>query len=482
MKPLHSALLLSFLERYTTTVVYAVSNIILSRLLTPHETGLFTVGFALTVMIGTFRDFGVATYVIQEPDLTDQKWRSTLGVSMITSCSTFAAVIVMSVVAGRVYHDLDVTRVMLISGLTLLLIPFNALVLTWLRREMRYGALYKLSLAGALTQATITMVLAWAGHGAMSMAWGSVANSFVILLGSIRLRPRQFSYRPSLQAWRPIAGLGVYSTIGNLCDTITPNGADLFIGRLAGLAALGQFSKGASLVAFVNQGMTSAILPVILSLFAQKRRVGEPLDAALPQALCLLTGLTWPAFAGLSVVTGPAIRLLFGPQWNLAIAPASIVVFAAMITSMTAVHAVVYQATGAMRMRMIVQLAITPAQLLVLFIAAHGTLVQAAFGTIASAVIEYLPSQIMVNRICATSTGAVVASLWPSAVVAGCTAGAASLAFVSPITPQASLPALALAVAAGASGWIGGLALTRHPLGLEAIHIVKDRLSKGDKS
>ena len=480
MTSLHSALLLSFLERYTTTVIYAISNVVLSRLLTPHETGLFTVGFALTVMIGTFRDFGVATYVIQEPDLTDQKWRSALGVSAITSGSVFVAVIVASIVAGRAYHDPDVTRVMLISGLTLLLIPFNALVLTWLRREMRYGALYKLSLAGALTQTMITVILAWAGHGAMSMAWGSVANSFIILLGSIRLRPRQFGYRPSLQVWRPIAGLGVYSTIGNLCDTITPNGADLFIGRFAGLAALGQFSKGASLVVFVNQGMTSAILPVILSLFAQKRRAGEPLDAALPRALCLLTGLTWPAFAGLSVVTGPAIRLLFGPQWSPAIAPASIVVFAAMITSMTAVHAVVYQATGAMRMRMIVQLAVTPAQLLILFAAAHGTLVQAALGTIVSAVVEYLPSQIMVNRICATSTKAVLASLWTSAIVTGCTAGAASAAFALPIMPQAPLPALVLAIIAGGAGWVGGLALTRHPLGLEAISLVKNRLSRTD--
>ncbi len=478
-----SALLLSFLERYTTTLVYAVSNIVLSRLLTPHDTGLFTVGFALTVMIGTFRDFGVATYVIQEPDFTDEKWRSALGVSAVTSGLVFAAVIVASVLAGRAYHDPDVTAVMLVSGLTLLLIPFNSLVLTWLRREMRYGALYRISLASAATQTLVTVVLAWAGHGAMSMAWGSVANSSVILLGSIRQRPRQFGYLPSLRAWRPIAGLGVYSTVGNICDTITPNGADLFIGRFAGLAALGEFSKGASLVMFVYQAVTSAILPVALSLFAQKRRAGEPLDAALPQALCLLTGITWPAFAGLSVVAGPAIRLLFGPQWDAAIPPARVVVFAAMVTSMTAVHAVVFQAAGAMRARMIVQLAVTPAQLLVLFAAAHGTLVQAALGTVASATLEYVPSQVAANRICRTPAGAVLAALWPSAVVALCTAAAALVAAVLlPGPPGAALLPLVVSVGSGAAGWAGGLALTRHPLGSEALSLLRDarvRLGRG---
>ncbi len=475
MTSVRSALLLSFLERYTTTLVYASSNIILSRLLTPHDTGLFTVGFALTVLIGTFRDFGVATYVIQEPDLTDAKWRSALGVSAVTGLLIFGAVALASVVAGRAYHDPAVTSVMLVSGLTLLMIPFNALVLAWLRREMRFGVLYRISLAGAATQSLVTIGLAHGGYGAMSMAWGSVANSAVILLGSVRHRPRQFGYRPSMTAWRPIGQLGAYSTIGSLCNEITPNGAELFIGRFAGLVALGQFSKGASLVTFVNQGVTSAILPVALSLFAQKRRAGEALDTALPHALTLLTGLTWPAFLGLSVVSDPVIHLLFGSQWNAAIPPARFIVATAMITSMTALHAVVYQAAGAMRARMIIQIAVTPLQLLILFVAAHGTLVEAALGTTASAAIEYVPSQMMVNRICGTSGRAVLVALLPSAAVTvSAVSGALAVMAALSTTSAAPLLPLAATVVAGAVGWIVGLGVVRHPLGVELMSLLRD--------
>ncbi len=468
-----NALLLSFLERYTTTLVYTVANIVLSRLLTPHDTGLFTAGFALTVLIGTFRDFGVATYVIQEPDLTDAKWRAALGVSSVTSLSVFAALLPASVLAGRAYHDPALTRVMVVSGLTLLLIPFNSLVLTWLRRELRYGVLYRISLAGAASQSLVTVALAWSGHGAMSMAWGSVANSFVILLGNVRHRPRQFGYRPSLAGWRPIATLGGYATIGSLCNEVTPNAADLFVGHFAGLAALGQFSKGASLVTFVNNGVTAAIMPVALSLFAAKRRAGEALDAALPQALALLTGFTWPAFAGLAVVAPPVIRLLFGSQWTAAAAPARVIVLTAMLTSMTALHAVVYQAAGALRLRMMVQLAVTPFQLAVLFIATRGGLVEAALGTAISAAIEFLPSQLVVNRICGSTMRIVCVALLPSAAVAASTVISALAAAAALQEMPGVLPLFAV-IGSGVLGWIVGLAVTRHPLGTQLVSLLRD--------
>ncbi len=469
-----TALLLSFLERYTTVTVYAVSNIVLSRLLTPHDTGLFTLGFALTVMIGTLRDFGVGTFVIQEPEMTDLKWRSALGVSAVTCALVLAAVVLASVIAGHVYADPAVTKVMLISGLTLLMIPFNALVLAWLRREMRYGALYRITLLGALGQSIVTILLAWDGQGAMSMAWGSVANSAVVVVGSIGLRPRQFGYWPTLAAWRPIAGLGVYSTVGTVCNELTPNGADVFLGRYAGLAALGLFSKGGSLVTVVNQTLINAALPVALSVFAQRRRAGEALNEAFPHALTLLSGITWPAFAGLAVVAGSVIRLLFGPQWEGAIPPSRLIVVSAMITSLTALHTAVYQAFGAMRARMIVQLAVTPFQLLVLFVAAHGTLVQMAAGVVASAAVEFVPSQAMVNRICGMPLRSVLKALLPSAVVAVCTvAGALAAGRLLPATPERVFGPLVLALSCGAAGWLAGLAVSRHPLGGELITLVR---------
>jgi O-antigen/teichoic acid export membrane protein len=309
----------------------------------------------------------------------------------------------------------------------------------------------------------------------MSLAWGSVANSAVTLIASIHYRPRQFGCRPTLVAWRSIAGIGVYSTVGLICNEITPAAVSLFIGRFGGLASLGQFSKGASLVSMLNQALIDALLPVSLSHLAQRHRAREPLGEAFLQVLALFTGVVWPAFAGLAAVAYPTIHLLFGSQWGAAVAPSRLIVAAGMIAAVNSLHGMVYQATGSMRRHMLVQIAVTPAQLAVLYAAAHGDLVIAAAGVAASALIEFLPSQVMVNRICNIGMRDVARAVLPSLLLVVATlAGALPALAMLPPAPDDLLLPLAAAVTSGAIGFLVGLWLTSHPLGAEVVSFVRD--------
>ena len=133
----------------------------------------------------------------------------------------------------------------------------------------------------------------------------------------------------------------------------------------------------------------------------------------------------------------------------------------------------VYQAAGALRLRMIVQLAVTPFQLAVLFVSTRGSLVDAAFGTAASAAIEFLPSQLVVNRICGSTMRIVGVALLPSAAVTVSTLAAALGTVVLLRTVPGSLPLFA-ATGSGVLGWIVGLIAVQHPLGAELALLLRD--------
>ena len=165
---------------------------------------------------------------------------------------TAGLVVLGSQLAGMIYSDPGVTRVMLVTALSLLFTPLNAMSLMWQRREMRYGVLLRATLVGAVCQTCVTTGLALLGYGYMSLACGSVANPFGSVLVNLRFWPRQFGYLPSWRAWRPIMSFGISSTLGSLGQEITPRAGDLFVGRLTGVAALGQFSRANSLIGFVN--------------------------------------------------------------------------------------------------------------------------------------------------------------------------------------------------------------------------------------
>ncbi len=468
-----AALALSFLERYTSLALGVASTMVLARILTPEDTGLFSIGVALTLLIAQFRDFGVATFLIQEVDLTDEKFRTALGISMITSLVIMAAIMLGSVWAGEFYHQPGVTRVMLVTTLSFLVLPFNSIVMVWLRRQMRFQALYQMTVAGAVCHAATGVCLALLGFGYMSLAWATVANNFGTAAVAFLYRPRQYSYVPSLKAWRRIASFGVYSTIGNICQEITPRSADLFIGRALGIAAVGQFSRANGLVSLINQSLISGIMPVALSVFALKRRAGEAIGEAYLNGLGMLTVVAWPAFAFLGLMTFPLIRILFGDQWDIAVEPARLVSVAAMVSCLTVLHPTVYQATGAMRQRMNVQILVTPARLAVLFVTAQFGLAAVAAGTILNALIEFLPSQLAMNRIIGTGLADLFAATWKSllATLASAVAPVLVLIYLPPTAQDLWAPVILAGIGTGAA-WLAALFLLAHPMAGEMLRLL----------
>ena len=81
------ALLFSFAERYALIVISLASNLLIARLLTPAEIGVYSVTLAVMSIGQALRDFGVASYLIQEKELTDDHVRTALGVTLVIGLS-----------------------------------------------------------------------------------------------------------------------------------------------------------------------------------------------------------------------------------------------------------------------------------------------------------------------------------------------------------------------------------------------------------
>jgi O-antigen/teichoic acid export membrane protein len=459
------ALAFSFFEKYTAIAIYAVSSAVMSRILTPQDIGLFSVGFALTALVSQFRDFGVATYLIQEPNLTTQKVRAALGMSMVTSLAVGLVLMIASGIAGKIYHQPGVKWVILITAISLIFIPFNSITTMWLRRQMMYGPIYRMTLVGALAQTVVTIGLGVMGWGYLSMAWGSVANSVGIALAGIRYWPREYGFLPSFRAWGPIASLGFYGTVGNLGEEITPRSTDLFVGRILGLAGLGQFSRASSLVGFVTNSLITAAMPVALSVLALKRRANEEIHEAYLKSTSYLTVIVWPVFVFTAIMSFQIIRILFGHQWDIAVLPARILALGGLLTALTALHPSVFQAVGAMKQRMYVQLIMTPVQVAVFFVAAHFGLAWVAFASVVSSLVEFVPSQIAVNRIANVTMGDIAASVMGSFYVSiGSAILPLLLLAVFPASGNNVIVTLLLASLAATIGWLGSVYALKHPI------------------
>ena len=70
MSTVRRSLAYSLADSYLGVLLQLASTLIISRILTPTEIGIFAVAAVIAALASTFRDFGVAEYLIQEKELS----------------------------------------------------------------------------------------------------------------------------------------------------------------------------------------------------------------------------------------------------------------------------------------------------------------------------------------------------------------------------------------------------------------------------
>src|SRR5258706_9149173 len=120
------ALLISFAQNYGVLVLQFAASIFIARVLTPGEMGIFSVATVLVGIAHNFRDFGVANYVIQEKELTEDRIRSALGIAILVAWLLAAAMALLSGPMAEFYREPGVRSVMLVLALNFMLIPFGS--------------------------------------------------------------------------------------------------------------------------------------------------------------------------------------------------------------------------------------------------------------------------------------------------------------------------------------------------------------------
>jgi len=90
------SLALSFAARATTSLVTLGASMILARLLTPAETGIYAVGFAVMMLLEMLREFGVGSYLIRERELDRGKIRAAFTVTLLLAWCPGGALVAAS--------------------------------------------------------------------------------------------------------------------------------------------------------------------------------------------------------------------------------------------------------------------------------------------------------------------------------------------------------------------------------------------------
>lgn len=315
MTSLRRSLALTFLSTNGSTAVQFLVTIIIARLLDPDEIGIYSITAVMVSIAHIFRDFGVASYLQQEKELTTAKVGAAFGVLLSSSWFIAGLVFLLSWPAAKFYAQDGIKEVMQVLALGFIFIPFGAVTHSLLTRDYRAKEQAYVRIISTLAYALSAVGLAYMGYSYMSMAWANLINIVVTAIAYIPFRPKIVPWLPQFSGWRKVLNFGTGATLGNSLGAINSAIPDIVLGKVSGPYDVGLMSRGWSTTNLLNQVIGPTISYAILPYLSKAHHSGESMDTHLLRGSSYITGIMWPAFVATAIFSQSIILFLYGEKW-----------------------------------------------------------------------------------------------------------------------------------------------------------------------
>lgn len=315
MANLRSSLLVTFVLSNAATAVQLLVTIILARLLTPGEIGIYSMTAVMVSMAHIFRDFGVASYLQREKELTSDMIGAAFGVLIASSWSIAIGMYLLSGLVARFFAQAGIESVMKVLALGFLFIPFGSITHSLLIRDYRAKDQMLAYISGTTAYAITAVCLAYLGFGYMSMAWANLANIIATALGYAPFRPKIAPLLPRLRGWGRVVNFGAGAVLGNGLNTVNNAIPDMLLGKLSGPYDVGIMSRSISTPNMLNQLLGPTVNFAVLPFLSKAHHAGQALSIPLTRAVAYITAVMWPALAITYVYAEPIIQFLYGTKW-----------------------------------------------------------------------------------------------------------------------------------------------------------------------
>ena len=459
------ALFWSFAAQLVSFTVMFGGSLIVARLLSPREMGIYTVSLATIGVLQIIAAFGVGNFVIRATDLDARMLDTAFTVNAVLGLSLGAAIFALSYAGAAFLSEPAVAQVMRLLALSPIISIFDFRPSNMLQREMQFKRVSVVGTAQALTASGVTIVSAFKGASYFSPAFGGLASAVVGVVGYSMLGRKHVAIRFSMLGWKPMAAFGFrMMSIGGVSN-VAARLSDIIVGRMLGLAALGLFGRASNLSNLIFQNIYGTATRVIFAKMSKDyRETGQLRDTYL-KGLRLIAAIMGPLLIGLAVLSKPAIQLMYGDKWQGAAIPLSFLMVAQFVTLRFAMNWELFVIKDELRVQTRIEITRSVASLVTRAIgslfsvaAAAGAAVFDAFfsialyGTHINRMIDV--KERVMTRVSVEAVLLTVAAVLPSFV----------LMMVFDWNEHTPLPLIVGSVGLGILLWLSALAWTKHPL------------------
>ena len=306
----------SLLGLLVTKMASFFISLVMARLLTPEDFGVFGIALAVTAFLMHVNDAGVIAAVVQWPGRIEDMAATAAAMAFAFSITAYGVVFAVAPWFAGVAHSPDATWVIRVLAAVIVVDGITAVRSAALMRRFQQDKLIVANAIGFVVQAPLSIVLALSGAGAFSFAVaqlvGAVVTGFFVF--SFAKVPTEVGFDRAVAGKLLRFGLPLATSLG--IEAILLNADYVIVGRLLGVAALGYYTLAYNVSNWIPGIVSAGIRYVSIAGFS---RLAEESDSSLTRgvqrSVPLLITLVLPFTILIAFLSPEVIAVLYGSKW-----------------------------------------------------------------------------------------------------------------------------------------------------------------------
>ncbi|TWF78977.1 PST family polysaccharide transporter [Pseudonocardia hierapolitana] len=303
--------------QFITQGVSLLHTIVLARLLSPAEVGIFAAGTVLTALLVEFSEGGLRAALVNRQRDVEAAAETVFWATLVSGVLISVGALAAAPLIGLVFSDSTVGLVAAASAGGLLLHSLTNVPEALLQREFSVSRNIVLGPAVSISFAVVAVVCAALGLGVWSLVIGTYASSVTLLVGVWVL----VSWRPgrakaSVALWRQLARYGYPLLIDHVASQVRTTAEPVVIGRLLDTAALGFYRYGLRIARLPVNVMISVVAYALFPAFSHIAADPDRLRQTYLKALRWVTFCAAPVSGLMLAIGEPAAVVVLGEPWR----------------------------------------------------------------------------------------------------------------------------------------------------------------------
>lgn len=291
-------------------------GIILARLLTPAQFGVFGIASIILSLLEILTETGINVFLIQEKGSVDRFVNSAWMISIFRGIVICLGIIIATPFISGFFNINDLQRFLFLISLVPLIRGFINPSIVKFQKELEFRKEFSLRLSIYLFDSSISILLALATKDAISFVWGLIAGTILeVVLSFILFTPKP-SIKFEFNILKLIVNRGKWVTAFGIFNYIAQEGDSIVVGKILGASSTGIYQMGYRLSTLPISEISDVVNRVVFPVYSKMSEERERLLRAFKRTLAVTSIPVVILSTIIFFLPRSFFEILLGPQWG----------------------------------------------------------------------------------------------------------------------------------------------------------------------